>query len=161
MLTHKGFIFFIPLSLEPSLQIEKGLFCIYLTKLSCNAGPMALFKIAVVLVREHLNFLFIFESENILLYIEARWSAVRKERLSCTIKLVCITSALITESLTSSDAVLVKNLCTLRVFLTDFSIVLWSSAVLLYISKTHMMACNVSFAWSTVKSILVAISFCN
>ena len=44
---------------------------------------------------------------------------------SYTIKLVCITSALITESLTSLDAVLlVKKLSTLRLFLADFSIVL-------------------------------------
>ena len=41
------------------------------------------------------------------------------------------------------------------------SFVMQSFAVLFYISKAHMMACNVSFVWNTVKSILVAISFCN
>ena len=48
----------------------------------------------------------------------------KKRKVVCTIKLLYITSALITESLTSLDAVLVKKLSTLRVFFTDFTIVL-------------------------------------
>ena len=96
IVTHTGFIFFVPLSLEPSLQIEKDVLWLYVTKLSCNARCIALFKIVDVLVGAHLNFRVIFEY---------RWCAVRKERLCYTIKLVCVTSALITELLTSDDVI--------------------------------------------------------
>ena len=103
--------------------VQSWIFCIYVTKLSCSAGHTALFKIAVVLLRADLNFQAIFESGNILLNIGARWSAVRKERLYCTIKSICIPVTLIIEPLTSND-VLVKKLSALRVFLIYFSIVL-------------------------------------
>ena len=139
-----GFIFLISLSLEPSLQFKMSLFWICAIKLSCSAGHISFLKIAAALVRAHLNFRAILESGSILLYIRTRYSALKKERLCCTIKLVCITSALFAELLTSDKLnVLVKTLFTLRVILIEYSLeifhdfVMCISVVLFYISETH------------------------
>ena len=146
IVTYAGFIFFIQLSLEPSLQIEKGLFCLYVTKISCNARRIAIFKIVAVLVGADLNFRAIFESGNILLYRDARWCAVRKETLCCTIKLVFVTSAVIIETLTSDDVIVKKNFPFASAFDRFFnSFVMWSSGVLFYTSESHMMAYYVRF----------------
>ena len=63
------------------------------TLLYFKEGCIVSFNITVVLVRLYLKFLAIFESGNILEYNRERCSAVREDRLWCTIKFVWSTSA--------------------------------------------------------------------